>query len=554
MNITLIVTSFLAGMLTVVAPCVLPVLPIIIGGTAGTTDRRRPFVITASLVGSVLLFTLLLKASTLLIGIPQEFWTYLAGGIILTFGLFTLWPELWDRIAYRIGFSSGSQELLAKAGDRAEGGVSLLGAALLGAALGPVFGSCSPTYFVILATVLPVSFAAGVGYLLVYGAGLAVVLLAISYFGQNLTKRLRFAANPHGWFRRSLGALLILVGLAIVTGLEKEIELKLIDAGFGTTALEERLLDQSQGIPETAPREQVEALPRLYRAPDLYNLTNWLHSEPVETISELRGKVVLIDFWTYSCINCIRTLPYLQSWHEKYAADGLVVLGIHAPEFQFERIPANVARAVEKYGLTYPIAQDNDYATWRVYLNRYWPAKYLIDREGYVRFTHFGEGEYAETEAAIAELLGEEVKAGTVEAANVHFDQIGTPETYLGTTRRENLVTAASTLNLNEWTLQGRWTSTPERIVSDAPGATLRLRFKAAIANLVLSGNGQVRVLIDGEQPTVENAGADVVDGIVTLDGGRLYELVNFGDDYSTHEITLEFLDEGISGYAWTFG
>ncbi|MCF7845866.1 MAG: redoxin domain-containing protein [Candidatus Peribacteraceae bacterium] len=553
MSITLLMTSFLAGVLTVLAPCVLPVLPVIVGGTAGTEDRRRPFVIAFSLAASVILFTLILKVSTLLIAIPQELWTIISGGIVMLFGLIMLAPEIWEKLAMKTGLSTGSQEMLGKFQPRE----SLLGAALLGAALGPVFSSCSPTYFLILATILPVSFAAGILYLAVYGLGLALVLLAIAYFGQRLTQRLRWSANPRGWFRRGLGLLLVLVGLAVVTGFEKKIELAVLDSGFGTTRLEENLLEKTQDDmsgKQITEKSKSMTLPKLYEAPELTGLENWLNSEPIDSLAELRGKVVLIDFWTYSCINCIRTLPYLQSWHENYLDAGLIVLGLHAPEFQFERIPENVAEAVDKFGLTYPVAQDNDFATWRAYKNHYWPAKYLIDKDGYVRYVHYGEGKYKETEEAIALLLGEEMKDVKVEATEVNFSKINTPETYLGLSRRENFISDAATLNRNEWTLTGDWDEEQERIVTVESGATLRLKFQANIANLVLGGTGSVEVLIDGVPAGSGNSGNDLADSKLTLDGERLYELANFQGEYGTHEITLNFLDAGIAAYAWTFG
>lgn len=547
----LLITSLLAGMLTVLAPCVLPLLPVMLGGSLGQRDWRRPVVIAASLAASVVAFTLLLKASTALIGVPPETWKIISGGIVLLFGLSLVWPEGWDWLANKIGFARRSEHALARAG----GDKSLAGAALLGAALGPVFSSCSPTYFVIIATVLPVSFAAGIGYLLVYAAGLMLVLAAIGLFGQAATKKLRWAANPRGTFKRILGVLLLAVALAILTGVDKKIETAIIDAGFGTTRLEESLIDrvgmpsQPQASPESA------SLPDLGAAPELAGLTNWINSEPIDSLAELRGKVVLVDFWTYSCINCIRTLPYLESWHEKYAADGLVILGIHAPEFQFERVPENVQKAVQDAGLSYPIAQDNDFKTWKNYNNRYWPAKYLIDRDGQIRYRHFGEGEYAETEAAIAELLGSEMKTGAVTAVAPEFGKIATPETYLGTGRRANFVPDAVDLALNEWTLGGSWAESRESIQTAQPGASLRMRFSASQANLVLGGSGTVRVLIDGQPANDSNRGRDLdASGQLQITGERLYELANFGGEYGEHEIELRFDAPGSQAFAWTFG
>jgi len=322
MDSLLLWTSFIAGVLTVLAPCVLPLLPVIVGGAAGSTDKKAPFVLTGSLAISVVIFTLVLKASSVLINVPQSFWTSFSGGIILIFGIVTLFPVLWEKLSVGFNLIGRSQKGLQVAG----AGDSLWSQVAVGAALGPVFSSCSPTYFVILATVLPVSFGVGLVYLLVYALGLALMLGLIAYFGQRLTIHLGWAANPHGWFKKILGILLILVGLAIVTGFEKKIEVKLLDLGFGTTRIEEVLLESmdphmdemDEKLEEMEQELQGKVnLPRLYKAADFRGLENWINSEPIESLQDLRGKVVLIDFWTYSCINCIRTLPFLQSWHEK---------------------------------------------------------------------------------------------------------------------------------------------------------------------------------------------------------------------------------------------
>jgi thiol-disulfide isomerase/thioredoxin len=296
-------------------------------------------------------------------------------------------------------------------------------------------------------------------------------------------------------------------------------------------------------------------LPALFVAPELTGLENWINSEPINSLEELRGKVVLIDFWTYSCINCIRTLPFLQSWHDKYADDGLVILGIHAPEFQFEQKFENVQRAVDEFSLTYPVVQDNEFKTWRAYNNRYWPAKYLIDQNGIVRYTHFGEGEYEETEGYIAALLNTKMVSTKVEAQQVDFRKIGTPETYIGLLRRENFVQdAEATLQNSEWTLKGDWEANLERAITKGEGASIRMKFTAAKANLVMGSSGTATIKIDGELATPKNAGTDVVDGILTLDGERLYELADFNMDYGTHEIEIIFDQAEVELFAWTFG
>jgi len=554
----LILTSFIAGLLTIIAPCVLPLLPVIVGGAAGSRNRLYPVILVSSLAGSVILFTLLLKASTLLIDIPQSFWTTVSGGIVLIFGLIWLFPKIWETITAKTNLLGKSQEGLAQAGQVE----SNWGAVLMGAALGPVFSSCSPTYFVILATVLPVSFAAGLFYLLIYGVGLALMLGCIAFFGQKLTARLGWAANPHGLFKKILGLLLVLVGISVITGYEKKIESAILDAGFGVTSLETQLLEDMDMRMDTVEEdiksdgEAIESsLPLLFRAPEFEDLENWINSEGYESMEELKGKVVLIDFWTYSCINCIRTLPYIQSWHEKYEDDGLVIIGIHAPEFQFEQKIENVQKAVDEFGLTYAVVQDNKFKTWRAYQNRYWPAKYLIDQNGVVRYTHFGEGEYEETEGYIVDLLGADMVASEVEAQEVDFRKIGTPETYIGLSRRDGFIRdSEAELSNNEWTLKGDWEADRERAISTRPNASIRMVFTASKANLVIGGTGKATVKIDGELAIDENAGIDVINGIMTLDGERLYELTDFGGEYDKHEIEIIFDNADVELFAWTFG
>jgi cytochrome c biogenesis protein CcdA/thiol-disulfide isomerase/thioredoxin len=548
-------TSFVAGLLTILAPCVLPLLPVIVGGAAGSRNKWYPLILVLSLSGSVIAFTLLLKASTLLIDIPQVFWTSISGGILLLFGLIWLFPNMWEHITVKLNLLGSSQRGLTAAGHVE----SNWGAVLMGAALGPVFSSCSPTYFVILATVLPVSFASGLFYLLVYGIGLALMLGLIAFFGQKLTMKLGWAANPHGLFKKIMGILLVLVGLSIITGIEKKIESAILDAGFGVTEYETKLLDDMDMPRETinAPEgaENNSNLPYLFEAPELTGLTNWINSDGYNSMEDLRGKVVLVDFWTYSCINCIRTLPYIQSWHEKYADDGLVILGIHAPEFQFEQKFENVQKAAKEFGLTYPIVQDNDFKTWRAYRNRYWPAKYLIDQDGIVRYTHFGEGDYEETESYITELLNTDMKMTEVAAPSVDFDQIGTRETYVGLGRRANFVSdTEAELKSGEWTLSGNWDPDDEKVISVSENAGIRMNFTASKANLVIGGEGMAQVLIDGEPANSSNEGADVVNGVLILDGERLYELTDFNGDYDSHEIEIIFDTPGTELFAWTFG
>lgn len=578
----LLLLSFLGGVLTILSPCVLPLLPIIVGGALTDKHRWRPIVVTASLSISLVLFTLLLKWSTAFIAIPPRTWAYISGGLVIALGVITIFPSLWERLANLLKLSNRSNVLLAESGQKK----GWLGAVLVGLSLGPVFSSCSPTYALILATVLPASFVVGLLNLIAYALGLAVVLLLIAVFGQRVVSKLKWAANPHGWFKKVLGVLFVIVGLLIVTGVEKKIETALVERGFGITALEERLVndistDMNEGVLETDDTLELNVKNSIV-APEIQGIAEWINSEPL-TLEELQGKVVLIDFWTYSCINCIRTLPYLRDWHEKYADDGLVIIGVHAPEFAFEKVPANVQAAVIQYDIEYPVALDNDFTTWRAYNNRYWPAKYFIDRNGKLRHTHFGEGEYEESEEVIRYLLSEagialEEEITELGGKNIPpISSVQTPELYLGYKRSDAFVGqtvsgknglqndttvtyVAEELSPHEWTLSGEWHAEEERIVSNASGATLGLQFSGKSVYLVMSPandatsiGSKVRVLLNGELIPAVISGDDVLDGVVTVDEERLYHLLEFNEVQQYFTVELQ-ADDGVSMYAFTFG
>ncbi len=555
-----------AGILTVLAPCVLPLLPIILGGSVSGVggDRRRPFIIAASLVVSLILFTLLLKASTVLIGVDPRVWTTVSGGLIVVLGISMLVPGLWSRLANRSGLEHGSQSLLSQAVATRNRTLSAIG---IGAALGPVFSSCSPTYAWAIATVLPASPVLGMVYLSLYCLGVGAALLAIALLGRRLLERIRWASNPRGWVSRTVAALFVVVGVSILTGLDKTVQTSLVDADpLGITRLEQGLVGGTQQGAAEMPTPAAATDPSGPAAPELTGIQQWINSPPL-TLASLRGKVVLVDFWTYSCINCQRTQPYLNAWNERYAADGLQIIGVHAPEFAFEKVPANVERAVADATIAYPVALDNDFATWNAYGNRFWPAKYLIDRDGRVRFTHFGEGAYAETETTIRALLGESA-TGT---ARVQVDPAAaspgarTPETYLGTARAQRYAgspaladgtgvpfTPAAALGVDQWTLGGSWTVAAEGITAAADGATLSLRYSGRDVFLVLAGppGATVRVTLDGRALP----GADLrAGGTAYLDSDRLYRLATGTGPLTGATITLTFA-RGVSANAFTFG
>ena len=573
----LLLTSFLAGILTVFAPCVLILLPVIVGSSLALdadqkADRKKPYIISISLGISVLLFTLLLKASTALIGIDPQVWKSVSGGIVVILGLSLLFPLLWARASAKLGIENSSNNLLGRAAKKS----GLFGYILTGAALGPVFSACSPIYALILATVLPVNLALGLIYMTLYAAGLSLALLTIALTGRRLTKHLNWVATPNGWFRRVLAILLIVVGIAVITGFDKKVQTWVLEKiPFNSTRIEEKLLPKNNASSTDRGIEQrtVFNVKKPYPAPEIRGIDSWINSNP-QTIAELKGKVVLIDFWTYSCINCIRTQPYLNKWYDKYRDEGLVILGLHAPEFGFEKVPKNVQAAVRIAKIQYPVALDNNFATWNAYNNQFWPAKYLIDKDGQVRFTHFGEGNYAETESAIQALLRENGVNITqkVTSDSAQVTQIGalTPETYLNYTRGERFANSdqfradtsanyllSDGLKPDEWSLGGNWKIGRESSLSTGENAELRIRFSGREAYLVMAGptGTRVGISIDGKPLSPTNfGGIDVgADGTVTLGGARLYKLVASDMFLSGKQLTLKF-PSGINVNAFTFG
>jgi thiol-disulfide isomerase/thioredoxin len=309
--------------------------------------------------------------------------------------------------------------------------------------------------------------------------------------------------------------------------------------------------------------------------PALDSATGWLNSEPLAQ-PDLRGHVVLVDFWTYTCINWLRTLPYLRAWAEKYREQGLIVVGVHTPEFPFERDAENVTRMVEELGVEYPVAIDSDYAIWDEFANRYWPALYLADREGVLRFHHFGEGRYEESEQAIQDLLGIKGELVSVEArgleAPADWDQLDSPETYVGSSRGEGFAspegggvsqrrsyTAPETLMKNQWALVGDWEIRQQAVVSQVPHGRLSYRFHARDLNLVMSPPGldarvPFRVLLDGESPG-DSCGGDIdAQGNGSLSEPRVYQLIRQPGVIEDCTFEITFLEPGAEVYAFTFG
>ncbi len=580
----LILFGFIAGAATALSPCVLPVLPIALSAGA-TGGRRRPLGIVAGLAVSFTFATVAAVYVIAALGLPDDFLRKLAIVILLGFGITLMIPplaarlEAWiSRFASRAGVAKGK-------GDGFWSGTAV------GASLGLVYAPCAGP---ILAGVIVVSastaFSAGrLAVALAYGIGSAVVLYFLMIGGRKVISPL---ARRGVGLQIAMGAVMVVVALAMLGNYDirfqntiaSDLPSFLVDPSKGledTASAKNALADirgPAHGVgseatgaaPETSSNGSLD-LPVLARAPEFVDNQQWFNTpgdRPL-TLKSLRGRVVLVDFWTYSCINCIRTLPYLKAWDSRYRKDGLTIVGVHTPEFPFEKEASNVQEAIDTNGIRYPVAQDNDQATWNAYGNQYWPAEYFIDAQGNVRYVHFGEGEYGEKEKVIRELLAEAGRPVAAKEAKVHAiapsKTVSTPETYLGAARAERFTnselspglhrfTAPAKVPANEFAYHGSW-----RIALDsataAAGASLDLNFGARRVYLVLGSPGhsrRMRVLLDGKPISSADAGTDVHDGAVTISPQRLYNLVNL-PRVAHHVLTLE-PEAGVMGYAFTFG
>ncbi len=501
----------------------------------------------AGLVASFTLFTLagawLLNA----LGLPQDFLRTLAIALLFLLAATLVIPKLGE-LAERPFLPLTRR----RAGGDANGFV-------LGASLGLVFVPCAGP---VLAAMTAVAASGSVGLktvlvTLAYAAGAAVPMLLFALGGRRLTASLTFLRTHAAGTRRVAGVVLGATALVIALGFDQRFTTAL--PGY-TSALQNKIERSSVARKELRKLAQggeatAAATDGADGAPEFQGISLWINTprERPLTMKQLRGKVVLVDFWTYSCINCIRTLPHLKAWDAAYRKDGLVIVGVHTPEFAFERVPSNVRAAVRKFGLRYPVALDNAYKTWNAYANEYWPAEYLIDRTGRVRRTHFGEGEYGETESAIRKLLGEQVTVRRTHVADETPNEIVTPESYLGYARIERFAGARllpdheaayrfpAQLPENLLAYAGRWRVELQRIVAGA-NARLRLHFHARDVHLVLGGRGAVRVLVDGRPVrTVRVAGTP-----------RLYTLLVY-PKVTDGLLELRFAP-GLRAYAFTFG
>ena len=582
----LLIFAFLGGLVTILSPCILPILPVVLSSSL-TGGRKRPVGVVIGFILSFTFFTLFLSLIVKSLGIPADSLRSFSIVVILLFGIGLLLPSFQALIERLFTFFS-------RFSPKSVENPGFLGGILIGVSIGLVWTPCVGP---ILASIISLAITGSVSgqaalITLSYSLGTAIPMLVIVYGGRNLLNKVPWLTQNTVKIQKAFGVLMILTAMAILFNFDRKFQVYILDKfpnyGIGLTSFEDNetvrgLLDKmmKNGSPtlrvsDPEGKPTFELMDDSITAPELIQGGEWFNP-PAEgrTLKQLRGKVVMVDFWTYTCINCIRTLPYLKNWHEKYADKGLVIIGVHTPEFEFEKSAENVQKALTDFGIKYPVMQDNDYATWRAYDNHYWPAKYLVDKNGKIRYTHCGEGEYDETEEVIQVLLAETGVEIKEEVNNPKY-QIATrtPELYLGYGRMGYFATPDQLVNdkkktyklpedivLHHFAISGDWQIEEERSMP-FQGSTLVLAYEAKDVFLVMrpasaeatAGNeAKVKVYLDDKLLTGNDAGEDVKDGIVTVEKDRLYKLIQAGGA-GQHVLKLEFLDGNLELYAFTFG
>ena len=580
--ILLIIFAFLAGIVTILSPCILPILPIILSSSIGTTQigKARPIGVITGFVLSFTFFTLFLSTIVSVIGIPADSLRVFSVIVIGLFGASMLIPKF--QIWLEILFSKLSQFL-----PQSQNKTGFGGGILIGLSLGLLWTPCVGP---ILASVISLAITGSVNLdavfiTLAYAIGTAIPMFFIMIAGQTALRKAPWLLTNASHIQKAFGVLMILTALAIFFNLDRKFQTFILNVfpnyGTGLTKFEDISLInnalQNLSAPEVKKEDMGKPTFEMDKsqgtpAPELIPGGQWFNSEPLK-LADLKGKVVVIDFWTYSCINCQRTFPYLKSWWEKYKDKGLIIIGVHSPEFEFEKNPKNVQKALEDFGLTYPVVQDNDFSTWRAYKNRFWPAKYLIDKDGNIRYTHFGEGAYDESEKVIQELLAETGSDVTgTDINNPEYQNYAkTPELYLGYWRMEHLsspefvvrdapalYTSSTNPTANTFGFSGEW-EIMRQYSGTKKGSLLFLNFDAKEVFLVMrprveGTTSQVKVYLDNKPISeTDAAGVDVKDSIITATEDTLYKLINLPVP-GNHILKLEFLDDNTEVYAFTFG
>lgn len=560
--------AFLAGIITVLSPCILPILPIVLSSSLDRANagKSRPLGVIVGFILSFTFFTLFLSTIVRFSGISTDTLRLVSILVIGGFGVSLFIPQFQQLI--ELTFSKLTA-FMPKNQSRTGFG----GGLLIGLSVGLLWTPCVGP---ILASVISLAITGTVTFdafliTLAYSLGTSIPMFLIMLGGQNTLRRVPWLLANLESIQKLFGVLMILTAVGIFFNIDRRFQTYVLSTfpqyGAGLTQFEDNDTIKKELNKKDGQEMKFELVkPKGPKAPELIPGGAWFNSEPL-TLEGLKGKVVIIDFWTYSCINCQRTMPYLRKWWEIYRNKGLVIIGVHSPEFEFEKSAKNVAQAIKDFKLSYPIVQDNDFATWRAYNNRYWPAKYIIDREGYIRYTHFGEGAYDETEKVIQDLLKETgAKDVTNEINNPTYQvQAITPEIYLGFDRidgfaspeiikQRSLATYTFPVNLgsNQVAYDGNWIVSDE-YANPQKGARLHLSFESKEVFLVMrtkSAPAKVKVFIDNK---LQYFGVDNIDGTVTVSKDTLYKLINLPAP-GRHLLRLEFEDNNAEIFAFTFG
>ena len=573
----LLILAYLGGVLTILSPCILPVLPFVFA------RADRPFLKSGlpMLLGMAATFALVATLAAVGGGWAvhaNQYGRAVALVVLALLGLTLLSTHVAEWLT-RPFVALGN-----RLSQRTDGeGESVWGAVGLGIATGLLWAPCAGPILGLLLTGAALKGASVTTTLLLltYALGAATSLALALAVGGKVFALMKRSLGAGQWVRRALGVLVLAGVAAIALGMDTGLLTRVSLAG--TNRIEQKLIDAVHPMPvaTAAPAPKPgEALPVEGTLPSLAGATGWLNSAPL-TPAALRGKVVLVDFWTYSCINCLRSLPYVEAWYDKYKDHGLVVIGVHSPEFAFEKDQANVAAAVQRLGVRYPVALDSDYAIWQGFSNEYWPADYFIDAQGRIRHHYFGEGGYAEGEDTIRQLLTEAgyknlpggyVQPGAKGAEAASSGDYGrSPEAYVGSARADHFASGQvahddafgyrtpATLATNQWGLAGRWTVHAQDATLDAANGSISYRFRGRDLHLVLGPGSdgkpvRFRITLDGQAPGADHGMDTDADGNGTVTAQRLYQLVRQAHGNGERTFTITFLDPGVRAYAFTFG
>jgi cytochrome c biogenesis protein CcdA/thiol-disulfide isomerase/thioredoxin len=569
-----ILFAVLAGILTIAAPCILPMLPILLGASVGQQSRQRPLFIVMGFIVTFAAASLLLSAIIQSLHLSPNLIRDIAIGLLAVFGIFLIWPKPFELLTTKL---SG---VINKAGQTKSQGN--WGGLLLGLTLGLVWTPCAGPILGSILTLIATQGSTSKAAILIiaYALGAGIPMLIIAYGSQYITTKVRWLAGYSTRLQQIFGVLILLLAVAMFFQYDVLIENQLT-AFFPQNTLENKLVGQTENpamdtatnmgaltppsasasaatsSPAAAKPLDIVKLSDYGQAPDFTGITNWLNlpgGQTSLTIAQLKGKVVLVDFWTYSCINCIRTLPFVTKWYNTYHTSGLVVVGVHTPEFAFEQDTTNVANAIKRFGINYPVAQDNNYGTWTAYNNQYWPAEYLINQQGRIVYEDFGEGNYNNMENAIRELLGYSTAVGAENGQDL--SGIESSEMYFEPSRLENLTpsqqpsatpqnyTLPQSLDLNNFALGGTWQFFQDHAQLMQPNGSLELHFSSGKLYMVAAADQPVilHIMVDGKpQPDV------------TVQASQLYTLFD-STDYSEHTIVITIPQAGLQAFTFTFG